>query len=151
MDDTGASISCVNTNIFNNEQFLEKIISIQTAGGQIKASKFVQVPLFYPYNKTKMSFIVSPHKLPFTGIIGTDIINKLQIHLDLPNALLVVPGVTYEIITISSRGSNNITMNDERMTSIENTEQLKRHREQYNKATNEQNEVESVNLKKIID
>lgn len=35
--DTGATISCANENIFNNEQFLKKKISLQTAGGQIKA------------------------------------------------------------------------------------------------------------------
>lgn len=114
--DTGAPIS-VNKNIFNDEQFFEKIISLETAGGQIKASKFVQVPLFYPYNNTKISFVVCPDKLPFTGIIGTDIINKLQMHLDLPNSLLVVPGVTHKIINIPSRSCNTVTTRDERMTS----------------------------------
>lgn len=74
--DTGASTSCINENVFNNEENLTIPLEIITAGGNITIRKSATAPIFYPFNKTQISFIVSPFKLPFTGIIGIDVMQK---------------------------------------------------------------------------
>ena len=57
---------------------MEKPIKVTTAGGIIEINKKAEAPIFYPYNETVLSFIVCPFELPFTGIIGMDIMKKLN-------------------------------------------------------------------------
>jgi predicted aspartyl protease len=110
--DTGASSSCVNENIFKNEKNLKKPMKIQTAGGCVTATKTVSVPLFSPFNKTFINFLVAPCKLPFTGLIGIDIMEKLSAQIDLLNSTFSIPEKEYKIFKKPGKGCNQVFVRD---------------------------------------
>lgn len=114
--DTGASASCINSNVIKKEENLEKLIEIQTARGIVNINIVAKLPLFHPYNQTEVAFVGSLYKLPFVGIIGIDIIEKLKAEIDLGNSLFHIPGKTYNIIKKTCRGCNHISIRDDHMS-----------------------------------
>lgn len=119
--DTGASTSFINANVFNNETKLKKSLKIQTAGGTVSAMKKAESPIFFPFNKTVVKFIVSPCKLPFTGILGTDIMEKLNANINLPESKFIIPGKIYKIKKFPCKGCNSVTIRDTHMNEKEKT------------------------------
>lgn len=75
--------------------------------------------IFYPFNKTTFSFIVSPYKLPFTGILGIDIMNKLNAHVNLQESLFQISGKTYEIKKLKCNSCNNIIIRNNHLNDEE--------------------------------
>lgn len=108
--DTGASVSFINANILKNEETQKTKIQIETVGGLIYASKVVKVPIFNPFNKTMFSFIVSPNKLPFDGILGIDIMNELNAHISLQESSFRIKRKCYEIKKLNYNSCNNIIL-----------------------------------------
>lgn len=69
----------------------------------INVEKKAKVPIFYPFNKTKVSFIVCPFQLPFTGIIGIDIMKKINANLDLRKGIFEIKEKIFNIIKHPSK------------------------------------------------
>ena len=117
--DTGASTNFINSNVFKKEVHLKNPIEIQTAGGTVSALKKAESPIFFPFNKTVVKFIVSPCKLPFSGILGTDIMEKLNTHIDLPKSKKFIPGKIYKIQKYPCKGCNSVAIRDTHMNEEE--------------------------------
>lgn len=118
--DTGASSSCVDSGIFNNEVNMVNPIILQTVGGEVKTEKMAEIPLFQPYNNTKFKFLVSPNKLPINGIIGIDIMTILKAQIDLQSSKFIVSGMNYPIIRIPCGSqSNSITIRHQHLNDEE--------------------------------
>lgn len=93
-----------------------------TAGGIINVVKKATVPIFYPFNKTEVSFIVCPFQLPFTGIIGIDIMKKFNANLDLRKGIFEIKEKIFKIIKHPSKGCNQITIRDSHLEKNEKNE-----------------------------
>lgn len=118
---TGSSSSWVDEGVFNNEVILNKPICIQTIWGEIIANKMAEVPLFQPYNNTKLQFLISPNKLPFNGIIGFDIMQILKAQIDLHASKFIIPGKNFPIIKIPciSQECNSLTIREQHLNDEE--------------------------------